>query len=247
MRSVVITGSGSGIGAATARRLAAPDTGIVVHAKSNRAGCEATAEAIRERGGEAEILLGDLAEVGTAAALIDRAERAFGGVDVLIANAGFPDRRPFGVQDLDGVNYCYDAIARSFFLLATAALPYLARSKAGRVVAVSAHSAHIFRADYPTFPGSVAAKLGLEGFARALAIQLAPQGVTVNVVVPGIIRKPVDTGHSLTPEEWNTFARFIPAGRLGEPEEVAAVIAFLVSAEASYVTSQIIHVNGGMV
>ena len=168
-------------------------------------------------------------------------------LDVLIANAGFPDRRAFGVQDIAGAAYCFDAIARSFFAMASAALPHLVKSQQGRVVAVSAHSAHIFRADYPTFPGSVAAKRALEGYARSLAIQLAPQGVTVNVVVPGLIRKPSDIGFSLSEEEWKTFTRFIPLARLGEPEEVAAVIAFLVSKDAGYVTSQVIHVNGGMV
>ena len=106
LRSILVTGSGSGIGAAIARRLAGPGTGILVHALHNRAGCEAVAAELRAAGAEAEIMLGDLSKPETGAQLVEQACRSFGGLDVLIANAGFPDRRPFGGLDRAGLDYC---------------------------------------------------------------------------------------------------------------------------------------------
>lgn len=246
LRSVLITGSGSGIGAETARRLAGPGTGVVVHAATNADGCARVAEQVRERGGRAAVVLGDLADPAVARRLVDTAVARHGGLDVLVANAGFPDRRPVGELDRAGLDRCLDVITGGFFELLDAARDHLLRSPAGRVVAISSHNAHVFRSDYPNYPASAAAKAAVEAMARATAVPLAPHGVTVNVVVPGLVRK--SSGEQfLDPDEWAEFPRRIPMGRIGEPHEVAAVVAFLVSTDASYVTGQIVHVNGGFV
>ena len=245
-RTILITGSGSGIGAATARRLAGPQTAILVHARANREGCERVAAEAREKGAETAIAIGDLGDPKFAAELIDEAVERFGGLDVLIANAGFPELRVFGELDRDGLDQCYRVIMAGFFHMVDRALPYLKNARDGRVVAVSTLNAHVFRKTYPVYPASAAAKAGLEALARSVAMQLAPFGVTVNCVAPGLTFKELDTEQFYDEEEMAPMVAQIPLGRIARTDEIAAVIAFLVGPDASYVTGQVIHVNGGI-
>jgi len=246
-RAILVTGSGSGIGAAIVQRLAGPDTAIMLHAKTNRAGCERAAKAAEAKGAKVAIELCDLQEPGAGGKLVEATAKAFGGLDVLVANAGFPNRRVIGELTRAHLDELYGVVLAGFFDMATAGLPYLKKARDGRVVTVSTHNAHIFRNDYPVYPGSGAIKLGLEAMTSAFAVQMAPFKVTVNCVVPGLIRKEEGTEQFLTPEEWATLCSKVPLGRIGEQDEVAALVQFLVSKDAAYITGQSVHINGGFI
>jgi NAD(P)-dependent dehydrogenase (short-subunit alcohol dehydrogenase family) len=247
MRVFLITGASSGIGAAVARAVAAPDTAIVLHARKNRSGAERVAQAVGASGAQTLIVEGDLGVAGTATRLVDDATKRFGQLDAVVSNAGFADRRLVGEVDRAAWDASLAAMTSAFFELATAAKPWLIKAGAGgRMIGVSSFVAHAFARGLMTFPASAAAKAGMEALAKAFAADLAPSGVTVNCVAPGFVEKDADGHAAVSRDRMAEVSKSIPMRRYGKPAEVAAMIAFLCSPAAGYVTGQTIHVNGGL-
>jgi 3-oxoacyl-[acyl-carrier protein] reductase len=244
---VLVTGAASGIGAALCRRIAAPGVQILLHTRARQAEAKAVAEACQKSGADCAVSLGDLADADVAPRLVAESVAAFGGLDALVANAGFADRRLVGALDDAAFQRSIDTILTGFFRLATAARPHIeAARERGRIVAVSSFVGHVFRLDGELFPASSAAKLGMEGLARALAAQLAPAGVTVNCVVPGYIQKDPGVKAALDDQGRERARRRVPLGRLGRPHEVAALIALLLGPDGAYITGQSLNVDGGL-
>jgi 3-oxoacyl-[acyl-carrier protein] reductase len=220
----IVTGGGSGIGAALCRMIAAPGQALLVHAGSNRAGAEAVAAELRAAGAEAAVAVQPFGAPGAGGALVADAVARWDRLDQVVHVAGRADRRPFGELDEAGFDDAIAVNARAFLNLATAALPHLRAAPAGRVVSTGSFLSAVFRPAAGHFPATAAAKAALVALTRSLAAQLAPDGITVNCVVPGIIRKAPGQHSAMSDAARAQALAAIPLGRLGTPEEAAAAM-----------------------
>jgi NAD(P)-dependent dehydrogenase (short-subunit alcohol dehydrogenase family) len=240
----LVTGGGTGIGRATALRLASEGAAVAVSGRRRDPLAETTA-AIDAGGGSALAIVGDASVEGDAERMVAETVAAFGGLDVLVNNAG-EIRRNVLLHELTTERWDGQIASnlRSVFLLTRAALrPMLERLGDRSIVNVSSTFA---LAAGPGVPAYTAAKGGVLSLTRALAIEYAPQGIRVNCVCPGIVVTPL--AHVDRPrfeEQKDEFAAMYPLGRLGEPEDVAGAIAYYASTDASWVTGTVLEVDGG--
>ena len=245
MRAAIVTGAARGIGAAIAHRLAADGMSVGV-VDLDEQGSERTAKEIIENGGRAIPIGADVADERAASDAVQRTAAELGPVAVLINSAGIiRDNLIFKMSatDWDSV---MDVHLRGAFLMTRAAQTHMTQVKWGRIVNISSTSAMGNRgqANYAT------AKAGLIGFTKTLALELGKFGVTANAIAPGFVETDMTMASAarqgLDYEEWKqAAAREIPLGRIGTPEDIAAVASFLCREEAGYVSGQVIFVNGG--
>jgi 3-oxoacyl-[acyl-carrier protein] reductase len=235
----VVTGAGRNIGRAIALALAEGGAFVVVNARSNRAEAEAVAREIEAAGGNAAVHIGDVADAAAVQAMADAALTRFGRIDILVNNAALRREKPFAEMSYADWREIMDVTLDGAFHCVKACLPALRTSGAGTVINIGGLSAHTGAKDRAHV---VTAKAGLIGFTRALAHDLAADGITVNCVVPGLIGTPRPKDK---PEPAHHLTHQTITGERGKPEDVAVTVRFLCGPGARYINGQAIHANGG--
>ncbi|MGV1771376.1 SDR family NAD(P)-dependent oxidoreductase [Agrobacterium vitis] len=244
-RIVIITGAGIGIGAAAAKAFGALGDHVVVTDILDAEG-EAVAQAIRAAGGSAEFHHYDVRSTPAADALVADIEARFGRIDVVVANAGIAHRVPLQELTDEKWDLTFDIDLKGIFRLVRAATPGMRARKSGAIVALSSIMGIAYGWDEHVHYS--AAKSGVIGLVRGLAVELAREGVRVNGIAPGYIRTAqlLSEENSLGPVGAEKAAEIIPMGRLGTPDDIADVITFLASNAARYMTGQVLVVDGGL-
>jgi glucose 1-dehydrogenase len=241
----LVTGSGSGIGRAIAERLAAEGATLAIDYVGAEAGADETRAAIAAAGGKAVAIQGDVSKVADCNSLIEQTWQQLGSCDILVNNAGVEKSADFvDVTEADydfvlGVN-----LKGAFFLTQAFVRKLKAAAKPGRIINISSvHEDMVF----PHFSTYCASKGAMRMLMRDLAVELGPLGITVNNIAPGAINTPINTSLLADKPKLDALLANIPLGRLGKPEEVAGVAAFLASDEGSYVTGSTYFLDGGLI
>jgi len=242
-KAILITGASSGIGTALSRAFAEQGARIAVHFSSNAAGAERLLRDIRNAGGAAQLVQGDLTRPGEPGRVVDDGAQALGGLDVLINNAGsLVGRRPFLETDDAWVDAVFGLNARAVVQTCRAAVTHLNRSGGGAIINVGSIAGLDGGGSGAGIYG--ASKAFVHNLTRHLARELAPQNIRVNAVSPGVVDTPF---HNATPpERMEAMRKSVCMGRIGTPADCVGAFLFLASQTLSgYVTGQNIHVNGG--
>jgi len=237
-RLALVTGASGAIGSAVSHALARAGHEVWVHANRNLAQAETLAQAIRAEGGAANAIAFDVTDADATEAAL-QGILARGAVQILVNNAGIHDDAPLLGMTRQQWRSVIDVSLHGFFHVTQPLLMPMMRTRWGRIVNMASVAGVMGNRGQANY---AAAKAGLIGATRSLAIEMASRGITVNAVAPGVIESPM--AEQAFPAE--RIRQLVPAGRAGTPEEVAAMVAYLASDAAAYVTGQVLSINGGM-
>jgi len=242
----VVTGGSRGIGAATVKLFAAAGADVVFNYRQNAAAARAVEKAVREAGGKAMAVRADVSRMAGAKHLIDTAERRFGRIDILVANAGIWNDKPAPIEKM--TERQWDEMMainlKGVYTVLRQATPHMIRQKAGRIIVVSSTAGQRGEAFHTHYGAS---KGGVISLVKGLSTELAPHHVLVNCVAPGWVDTDMCLSVTTDAAELGKVSGGIPLRRLARPEEIAMPILFLASEMASYITGEILNVNGGNV
>ena len=237
-KRALVTGGSGDLGGAISKRLAADGLHVVVHANGNLARAETVVAEVREAGGSAEAVAFDVADGDATRAAIEALLQG-GPIQIIVNNAGIHDDAPMAGMSEAQWKRVIDVSLHGFFHVTQPLLLPMARTRWGRIVSVSSVAAVLGNRGQTNY---AAAKAALHGASKSLAREMAARNITVNVVAPGVIEGSM-AGEAFPPE---VVKQIVPAGRVGKPEEVAALVGFLCGEQAGYINGQVIGVNGGM-
>ena len=240
-RVALVTGASRGIGRAIALKLGALGARVMVNYRSGEAAADEVVAAITSAGGEARAFRADVSDEEAATSLVKSVVATYGQLDILVNNAGITRDNIMARMKADHFDAVLATNLRSCWLMCRAALRVMMRARYGRIVNISSVTALMGNAGQSNYAAS---KAGIIGMSKSLAREIASRGITVNVVAPGFIA--TDMTAELSEDLLETARAHIPLGRMGQPSEVAAAVAFLASDEAKYITGQTLNVDGGM-
>lgn len=237
----LVTGASRGIGSAIAQQLSSLGANVVINYSKDEEGALNTLEKIKENGGYGAIIRGDISSYKEAKSLLEESVRKFGKLDILINNAGISKVGLFMDQSEEEINSMINVNLKGTVNVTHCAIKYLLNSKEPSIINISSIWGNVGASCEVLYSLT---KGGINTFTKALAKELAPSGIRVNAISPGVINTSMNKW--LSEEEEEELKNEIPMGRFGEASEVAKTVAFLCSSQSSYITGQIITVDGGM-
>ncbi len=241
----LVTGSSGGIGQAIAVHLAEQGADVVIDYRSHSEGAEETLSKVEAAGCKGLIIKADLSVISDIHQMIDQGIQYFGKLDILVNNAGIDGRNAdfWNITEAD-----YDAVINlnlkgTFFATQAIVQHFIETKRTGKIINISSTHEEIA---FPHFTPYCASKGGVKMMMRNLAVELGPLGITINNVAPGAIETPINSKLLNDPEKLGALLKNIPLGRLGKPEDIAPIVAFLASADADYITGATFYVDGGL-
>ena len=242
MKTALVTGASRGIGKSTAITLSRLGYRVIINYLKNDEAAKAVCRYINESGGEAYIMRADVSKADEAKEMFKNIEKLCKGIDILVNNAGISHIGLFNEMTEEEYDRVFAVNMKSAFLCSKLAVPYMINKKSGRIINISSMWGITGASCEAVYSASKAAVIG---FTKALAQELAPSGITVNAVAPGVID--TDMNKNLTKEDISELENQTPLGRIGTPLEVAKAVAYLASEDSGFITGHVINISGGMV